>query len=362
VLALMNQITLSFPPDFATAQARFREAIAACGGRLDSLQLTAKGSRGETLAIDIGWFGATNPRRVLVHSSGLHGVEGFAGSAIQLQYLDKGIPQLPDDAAIVIVHVLNPYGMAWLRRVNENNIDLNRNFRATDDDGADLGNDYIKLDTFLNPRSVPRLDLFYLQATWLLLRHGMSNLRQTVAGGQCIRPKGLFYVGKTPEQNVTIFQDYLEKRLQRPSRIVAIDVHTGLGRYGYDQLLVDAMNDRAGTNQTMRETFGERVQLLDKRGIAYRVRGAQSDMYYRLFPKSKVYFAGQEFGTFHPFRVLAALRAENCWHHYGDGTLNHPCKRRLVDVFCPDDEGWRVQLLERGREVINQAYALAFEQ
>jgi hypothetical protein len=30
---------------------------------------------------------------------------------------------MPADAAIVLVHILNPYGMAWLRRFNENNVD-----------------------------------------------------------------------------------------------------------------------------------------------------------------------------------------------------------------------------------------------
>lgn len=58
---------------------------------------------GEPLTIDIGWLGAGRPRRVLFHSSGLHGVEGFAGSAIQLKLLDS-LPQIPNDGAIVLVH------------------------------------------------------------------------------------------------------------------------------------------------------------------------------------------------------------------------------------------------------------------
>ena len=94
--------------------------------------LDAKGPNGEDLSIDIGWFGSPQPRRAFVHSSGLHGVEGFAGSAIQLQWL-TGNYQPPDDGAVVIVHVMNPFGMVWLRRVNENNVDLNYNFLAADE-------------------------------------------------------------------------------------------------------------------------------------------------------------------------------------------------------------------------------------
>ena len=297
---------------------------------------------------------------MLVHSSGLHGVEGFAGSAIQLQWLMEGIPALPGDAAIAVVHVLNPYGCAWLRRVNENNVDLNRNFRAPGDAGAEPGRDYPALDALLNPQSASRRDFFHARAAWLVLRHGMSNLRQAVAGGQCINAKGLFYAGTKLEPGPQLYQGYLKEKLARANRIAAIDVHTGLGRYGEDTLLVDAGKERARVNLTMRKTFGERMQLLERAGIAYRVRGAQHDMYYRLFPGADVHFAGQEFGTFHALRVLAALRAENRWHHFGSGTADHPSKRQLMEVFCPRDEAWRGKVLRRGREVVILACALAF--
>jgi len=96
-----------FSPDYFAARDRFREAAARAGGRVETLPLDAKGPGGQNLGIDIAWFGAANPRRVLLHSSGLHGIEGFAGSAIQLQLIND-IPALPDDTALIVVHVLNP--------------------------------------------------------------------------------------------------------------------------------------------------------------------------------------------------------------------------------------------------------------
>src|SRR5262245_8496682 len=123
----MKSTDTYFSPDYFTARERFREDAARAGARLQALPLRAKGPKGEELSIEIATFGSDNPQRVLLHSSGLHGVEGFAGSAIQLQLL-RNIPPLAADAALILVHILNPYGMAWLRRVNENNVDLNRNF------------------------------------------------------------------------------------------------------------------------------------------------------------------------------------------------------------------------------------------
>ena len=350
-----------FPADYTSAQHRFREAVQHAGGRLDSLALEAKGPRGDRLAIDLAWFGVEQPRRVFVHSSGLHGVEAFAGSAIQSQWLEYGVPRPPDDGAIILIHVLNPYGMAWLRRFNENNVDLNRNFLASDEEFAGAPEGYWRLNAFLNPIRPPSRNLFYLRAGLLVLRHGLSALRQAVAGGQYVNPMGLFFGGSQLEDGPAKLQQYLADRLAGVERIVAIDVHTGLGRFGDDRLLVDAKPERAEVNREMRSAFGERVQVLDADlSVAYEVRGAQHSMYYRLFPSASVYFASQEFGTYNPLAVVEALRAENRWHHYGAGTPDYPAKARLFEVFCPKSERWRQAVLRRGAEVIQQALVLAF--
>ena len=184
-----------FSPDYVTARSRFRRAVESSGGRLKLLDLNAKGPDGEDLTIDIGWLGNPAPRRVLLHSSGLHGVEGFAGSAIQLQLLEE-VPAIPDDGAIVLVHVLNPYGMTWLRRFNENNVDLNRNFLAQAEDYDGAPESYGKLNSFLNPPTPPSADFYYVKPAWLILRHGMTTLKQAVAGGQYKYPNGLFFGGE----------------------------------------------------------------------------------------------------------------------------------------------------------------------
>src|SRR5438105_731856 len=171
-----------FSPDYFTARNRFREAAVRAGARMETLPIDAKGPAGENLGIDIAWFGPENPRGALLHSSGLHGVEGFAGSAIQLQLLNE-LPNAPADTALIVVHILNPYGMAWLRRTNENNVDLNRNFLG---DGKYTGASpaYGTLNSFLNPETPPSTDFFTLRAAWLVLRYGMPALKVAVLSGQ----------------------------------------------------------------------------------------------------------------------------------------------------------------------------------
>ena len=237
-------------------------------GQLNSLELDAKGPEGENLSIDIAWFGAEQPRRVLLHSSGIHGVEGFAGSAIQLQLLD-GMPPIPEEAAIILVHILNPYGMAWLRRVNEDNVDLNRNFLGPAKEYSGAPEAYGKLDSFLNPPTPPSMDFFFVKAVRLVVRYGMPMLRQSLVGGQYEYPKGLFFGGKRLEQGPQLYQSWIAEHLARVEHLVAVDVHTGLGEFGEDTLLAEAEDC-----DMLRGVFGDRVAPLDpEQGPAYVLRG-----------------------------------------------------------------------------------------
>ena len=133
----------AFSPDYATARARFRAAAEAKGWVLQALPIAAEGPRGIELTIDVARLGPENPRRVVVVSSGTHGVEGYFGSAVQLALLEGAWADvdLPDDTGLLLVHAVNPYGFAWNRRVNEDNVDLNRNFllAAEGFEGVDPG-------------------------------------------------------------------------------------------------------------------------------------------------------------------------------------------------------------------------------
>jgi putative transposase len=108
-----GQRSRPFSRHYVEARARFLEASNSCGATLYELALNTPGPGGEVLTIDIAVLGSERPKRVLVHCSGLHGVEGFAGSAIQLQLLQQDIEPC-SGGAVVLVHILNPFGMAGL--------------------------------------------------------------------------------------------------------------------------------------------------------------------------------------------------------------------------------------------------------
>jgi hypothetical protein len=341
-----------FSADYHIARTRFRDRVRAAGGRLEALPIDARGPDGATLSIDVGWLGAERPRRVVLHSSGIHGVEGFVGSAIQLRALEAP-PRLEGDDALVLVHFLNPFGGAWLRRVNEENVDLNRNFLDPGElyAGAPVG--YRALDPLLNPPGPPGWDFFYGRAIWEVARHGMTALKQSAAGGQYEFPRGLFFGGRRRQQGPERYEAFLRERLGGATRVIVIDVHTGVGAYGDELLLAEQ-----GEYEAARRAFGDRVTLAEPdRSAAYRVRGGYEQLLPRVFPRATVHFVAQEFGTYGPLHVVKALRDENRWHHHGDGSLTHPAKAALREAFAPADDAWRRAVLDRGQALLEQAVA-----
>lgn len=323
-----------------------------------SLPLAIAGPRGESLSIDIVWLGSRAARRVVLVTSGIHGVEGFAGSALQCALLARA-PRIPADAALVLVHALNPWGFAHLRRVNERNVDLNRNFLLEDRlfTGAAAG--YQMLDAFLNPSSPPANDGFYLRALATLIRHGMAPLRAAIASGQYQYPRGLFYGGLGLEPGARLYLDWLRARVSGAQRLVAIDIHTGLGRFG----AMTVFADRATAPERARRIgrlLGEPVVGAEAaaRGGGYLTRGSLDMCMREALPVASADCLTVEFGTYPGIAMLHALREENRWHHFGEGTLTHPAKQRLRAAFCPDSERWRAAVLERGTRLLERAIDL----
>ena len=90
------------------------------------------GRDGETLAMDVALDGSADAERLLIVSSACHGVEGYCGSGVQVFAAhDAEWREHARSAgvAVLYIHALNPHGFSWVRRVTNENVDLNRNFQ-----------------------------------------------------------------------------------------------------------------------------------------------------------------------------------------------------------------------------------------
>lgn len=339
--------------DYFACRDAFCEAAARAGAALTRLDLVARGPRGESLSTDVAWLGDERPRNVVVHLAGVHGIEGFAGAAIQRRVIGHP-PTIPSRAALVLVHAVNPFGMAWLRRVNENNVDLNRNFLGPGEEYRGAPSVYARIDGFLNPPGPPRRDGFFVRAAWNVLRFGFGELKQAIARGQYEYPRGLFFGGRELQPGPRQLIDWLAQRLGNVECGAAIDVHTGLGRSAADMLLVPESGD-SDRFALLRRLLGPGVTPMHEVTSSYRITGGIHEGILRLFPTARPLWVTQEFGTYHPFVVLDSLRAENRWHHYGrPAQLDHPSKLRLLRAFCPPAPAWRRKLVERGAQLVRR--------
>jgi hypothetical protein len=175
-----------------------------------------------------------------------------------------------------------------------------------------------------------------------------------------LNPQGLFYAGDALQEGPAKFEAFLKQHFSGVEKIIVVDVHTGLGKFGEDVLLVDA--DPQATRK-MRQVFGDRVRTLAGSGIAYEATGSQQDLYMRTFPGAELYFVTQEFGTYSGLRVLEALRSENLYHtSTSDIRVKAPPKMALREAFSPNDFQWRKAVLARGKAVFHQAFALTMGQ
>ncbi|MGC1819333.1 MAG: DUF2817 domain-containing protein, partial [Casimicrobiaceae bacterium] len=129
----MIPITEAFASTYAEARAKFVAAAAARHLPAERhVHPEARGAEGEELSADVALLGDPQAQGLLVLSSGMHGVEGFCGSGCQVGLLhDEAILAAVEatGAAVLFHHAVNPYGFSQLHRTNEDNVDLNRNFR-----------------------------------------------------------------------------------------------------------------------------------------------------------------------------------------------------------------------------------------
>lgn len=352
----MNE-SAAFSPDYATARKRFRQAASRLGWDLEAHPIGATGPEGEELTVDVAISPGAGSERTLVLSSGLHGVEGFFGSAVQVGLLEQWASQTPPTAKCLFLHALNPFGFARIRRFDENNVDPNRNFLLAGEPYAGAPAGYAALDPLLNPRRPPsRWEPFTLKALLKVARHGMTPLRTAIAAGQYEFPQGLFFGGAGPSTAHQLLAEHLGRWLQGSRSVAHLDFHTGLGPKGTSKLLIDYPLS-AHQRRYLTDWFGaDSFEAGNSSGIAYQPRGGFGRWCTSRAFAADYLYACAEFGTYGPIQVLAGLRAENQAHCWGLPTASSTlrAKQRLKELFCPSSKAWRSQVLSKSFHLVSQ--------
>ncbi len=354
-----------FSESYAEARTRFLDAAKRTLAPLETFENpVGKGPTGEALATDVALFGPADATKLLILVSGTHGVEGFAGSGAQVTMMESlRFAALPARTAVLVVHAINPYGFAWLRRANEDNVDLNRN--AIDFAAPPKPNDdFLALAPHLVPVAWEELAPAEAVIRSFVETHGFRRFQEVVTGGQYTHPEGLFYGGAAPVWSLRTFREIVTRYARGKQCIAVIDFHTGLGPMGYGEPIYTGTDDAEA--ERAREWYGPDVTAIHAgNSTSVIVQGPMINAVASFFDdpatRPQVTTLALEFGTLPEEVVLDALRAEAWMHLHGDVNFDTPVgrsiKRRFRDAFYVDTDVWKRAIVERAVEMTGQALA-----
>ena len=332
---------------YPTARAEFLDVATAAGATIISHEHPGRGPDGAALATDVAVLGRPDaPNRLLV-MSGTHGVEGFAGSLCQNVWLRDGVV-VPDGVSVVFVHAINPYGFAWVRRVNEDNVDLNRN--CIDFGGTLPSNPgYDELAPALVPESWD--DVTRQTTAEQLLeyagRHGFDGLQTAVSAGQYRHPQGIFFGGTQPVWSQRTLQAIVQRHLSSAARAAILDLHTGLGEFGHGELIASHPDDLGKAR--LDACFDDYRVPSEGTSVSADVQGDVLDAMETWLPGVAVAGVAIEWGTVDIVAVSDALRADAWLHAHSDplGKQAAPIKEQIRAAFAPDDPRWAEMVFDR---------------
>lgn len=313
----------------------------------------------EGLYIDSVYLGSQSERKnLIVLTTGVHGIEGYIGATMIDVFLGEIYPNLNhEDTGVLIVANVNPYGMKYKRRYNENNVDLNRNF-IYDWNSFDLtvNKDYPLVEEFLEPKN--RLGNAFLHEIGFLggmakqvISNGVSTISNALLGGQYEYPEGVYYGGKGDEISTGYLKSVMKQTLEGEyETIVHIDVHSGYGPR-YNMVIFNSLYDKM-TEEETKEAFDYDTVIASDSDSFYPTTGDTTDYYYRLAEhmgsEKSLFSTCFEFGTLGDdfLNTVKSMKYtvdenRNHWNPSKNAVTNEIMEQRYLEMFYPTETKWR---------------------
>jgi hypothetical protein len=309
---------------------------------------------GELLYTDTLWLGNKNAEKVLVLLAGTHGVEGFVGSAVELDHIDliaSGQLVIPSDTAILIVHALTPWGYAWLRRCDEDGVDLNRNAV----DFAKPLPENPGYESLRNALFSADKEQRKAAFTEYEKQQGRNALEMAISGGQYTDPTGPFFGGTKPAYGRLVTEDLMQQYKLHERDLAVIDLHSGLGPFGYGEIICDHHPASHGV-QVAQDWYGDSVTLPALGTSSSVPKIGLMDYAWHDIMNERSCHITLEFGTYPTdqlFEVL--LKDHQLWAQPDELPDRQEHSKLMRQHFCPNDAAWKAIVLFRARQVIAQA-------
>ena len=355
-----------YPSSYAESRDRFRLSLGLLSSNWPSARLETHPLNADP-SLSIDWLWAEPPKKenLVILSTGEHGIEGYVGAAMLKLFIEEFAPRLnSENTGLLLVHAINPWGMEHHRKVNENSVDLNRNFVFDGNFDPSINPDYQALGFLLTPRHPVRPFALENLSFWgrvlrALLTLGSRRVSTATLLGQYHTPDGFFYGGTKYEESTAVLMNLYRRALAEYEQVIHMDMHTGYGPRYQMSVIVPPLETLSSAEFSRK--FGyPLVQKIDASEF-YAISGDMGEYVYRLrqahFPYKRLFACGFEFGTFGEsllarIRSLRAMVLENQLHWHGavSEAAEQAVRREFEALYFPSEPRWRRKALADGRQ------------
>ncbi len=330
--------------------------------KFDSVQLFSRNVPSKTdndLTIDFCYVPAQKEtKKLLILTSGTHGVEGYVGSAVQRMFMNEILaPEMVEEVGVLFVHSVNPFGFKYTRRVTENNVDFNRNCDVKKSLFSSKNEGYGKLIGMLNPEGKVnsgslKNKFFMLIAINELLKKSMASLRQAVLQGQYKYENGLYFGGFEFEPQLAILGEVFKTVSTNYDAVFNIDLHTGYGERGVAHLFPNPIDDEKIKSGLENIFKGYEINWGDSDDF-YIINGSFTDYIGKLLTDKTYFPMVLEYGTLNSQSTVGSIKSihnmvlENQGFHYGYKSAKDSLKvmNSFMEMYNPSSEKWRTKIM-----------------
>ena len=366
-----------FPSTYEDSRARFLSNLSLVRQKWHSAQLETHPLKNfPDLSIDWLWAHAPKKETLIIISTAEHGIEGYVGYALLKIFIEEFASRLDsENTGLLLVHGLNPWGMKYHRKVNENSVDLNRNFVFDGNFDPAINPEFYRVKGLINTQTriqsfgIENIKFWY-RVVKAIFTSGIATVTKAALLGQHHTPNGFYYGGTTYQEGTVVAMELYRRALDEYQSVFQIDMHTGYGPRDQMSIIMSPL-DPMKSKETSKK-FNYPLVLKINAEEFYDISGDMAAYYYELrnkyFPDKQLFACGFEFGTFGsslPARIrsLRAMVFENQlhWHGAKNEAIAHQVRREFEELYYPSETKWREKALADGRQAFEgmlQAYHL----
>lgn len=319
------------------------------------------------LTIDFCFIPGTKAtEKIMILSSGVHGIEGYTGSAVQLFFMDQYIQNsLLDKTSILLIHGVNPYGFKYGRKVTEHNVDLNRNSDINRELYQTQNEGYPKVYRLINPEGEVQTKslanrFFFVQAIRAIVKESMAVLRQAVLQGQYEFPKRLYYGGNDFEPQIKDLRYIMDTICQPYQTVFAIDLHTAYGERGKLHLFPNPVEESVKKRM---ETVFEGFQIDWGDSNDFYTYTGDFNSFIGKVNKDKIFIPMLfEYGTMNSQTTIGSLKSihvmalENQGEQFGYESDEDSIKveKDFLEMYFPSSLEWRSHVIDETKIIFDK--------